>query len=188
MKAASFLTMAFLAGCSVAYAQSEDKTTNSSPTETPRELKRDNRTALRKLDDKEASYQSKQAFFKDFGNVEVLKWERSDNLDEATFMKDGHQMKAYYDFDSELVGTTSNKLFSDLPVAGQQYIEKHYAGYIKGPVIFFDDNEYSDTDMILYGAQFEDADNYFIELSNDQEHLILQVNPEGNVLFFKKLD
>jgi len=40
---------------------------------------------------------------------------------------------------------------------------------------------------MLYGAQFEDADNYFVELSKDKNKLVLQVNNEGIVFFLKKL-
>jgi hypothetical protein len=41
--------------------------------------------------------------------------------------------------------------------------------------------------MILYGIQFEDQDNYFVELSKASKKIVLQVNPEGAVFFFKDL-
>jgi len=39
----------------------------------------------------------------------------------------------------------------------------------------------------LYGVQFEDADNYFVELSKGIKKNVLQVNTEGVVCFFKQL-
>ncbi len=48
--------------------------------------KKDEKEELRKLKGEEASYQSQQAFIADFGNVPVIKWERTNNYDEATFM------------------------------------------------------------------------------------------------------
>ena len=53
--------------------------------------------------------------------------------------------------------------------------------------MFFDDNEWNETDMILYGNQFADADNYFVELKKDNKEIILQVNPIGNVSILKQL-
>jgi len=41
--------------------------------------------------------------------------------------------------------------------------------------------------MILYGIQFEDADNYFVELSKGTKKIVLQVNTDGVVFFFKQL-
>ena len=66
-------------------------------------------------------------------------------------------------------------------------IKKKYPGYKVENVIFFDDNEANDTDMMLYGIQFEDADNYFVELSKNNQTLVVQVNPFGEVFFFKQV-
>ena len=43
------------------------------------------------------------------------------------------------------------------------------------------------TDMILYGLQFEDQDNYFVELTKGKDKIVVQVTPEGDVFFFKQL-
>jgi hypothetical protein len=149
--------------------------------------KKDVRKELRKLDGKEVSYQSKQAFYADFGNVPVSKWERTDNYDKADFTKDGQLMTAYYDADTELVGTTSAKTFSDIPASARKYIDKKYPDYIKSDVVFFKDNELNETDMIMFGDQFDDADNYFVELKKDNKAIVLQVTMSGDVSFFKQI-
>ena len=41
--------------------------------------------------------------------------------------------------------------------------------------------------MILWGIQFDDADNYFAELSKGTKKLVVKVSPEGSVSFFKNL-
>jgi hypothetical protein len=41
--------------------------------------------------------------------------------------------------------------------------------------------------MILYGNEFEDEDNYFVEMTNGRKTIVLQVNMEGNVSFFKDI-
>jgi hypothetical protein len=53
--------------------------------------------------------------------------------------------------------------------------------------MLFDDNEYNQSDMVLYGHVFTDADNYFVELSNNNKTIVLEVNMEGLVTFFKDL-
>jgi len=129
------------------------------------------------------------AFRIDFGNISDVSWERDHSMDIASFSKNGKQMKAFYDESSDLVGTTTPKTFAELPKYAQKQIKKYYKNYSIDKVIYFKDNESNDTDMLLYGVQFEDADNYFVELSNKNknQNIVLQVNPDGQVFFFKDL-
>ena len=149
--------------------------------------KKQDKKELRKLEGKEVNYQSRVQFSIDFGNVPAREWVRTANFDEATFMKDGQEMKAYYDADVKLVGTTTIKSFDNLPANAQKFIAKNYPGYSKEQVILFDDNELSETDMMLFNLQFDDADNYFIELKKDARSIILKVDMRGVVSFFKEL-
>lgn len=149
--------------------------------------KREERKELRKLEGKEVSYQAKEAFRGDFGNITVSKWERLTNFDKATFVRDGKFMEAFYDADANLVGTVTPRPFTDLPAKAQKYIHEKYNGYTIGNASFFDDNEKNETDMILYSEQFDDADNFFIELKRDDKKIVLRVDPIGNVSFFKNL-
>lgn len=148
--------------------------------------KKEEKKELRILEGKEPSYQSKQAFISDFENVNAA-WKRTRNFDEASFTKDGKVITAFYDWDSKLVGTVSPKSFSDLPVAAQEYINSKYSGWAKNDVILFDDNELNESDMLLYGKQFDDADNYFIELSKDNQKIVLESSMMGNVSYFTKI-
>jgi hypothetical protein len=96
---------------------------------------------------------------------------------------------AYYNINGRLVGTTSHANFNELPANAQKEITKHYLnkGYNTDRVILFDDNELVPTDMWLYERSFDDEDNYFIELSNLNKKLVLQVDLRGNVSFYKDL-
>ena len=96
-------------------------------------------------------------------------------------------MKAFYDGDGSLVGTTSSITFAQIPAKGQKEINTKYKGYKIGPVVFFDDNENNETDMILYGLQFDDTDSYFVELTKGQDKIVVKVDPAGFVDFFMKL-
>jgi hypothetical protein len=149
--------------------------------------KRKERRELRKLDGTVVRYGTREQFAQDFGNIRDARWARSAYYDEATFTKDGQVWTAYYDYDSKLVGTTTHKTFGDIPLKAQNYINQKYGDYSKGVVVFFDDNEASPTDMIMYDQQFQDADNYFVELKKDNRKIVLQVTMEGDVTFFKQL-
>jgi hypothetical protein len=99
----------------------------------------------------------------------------------------GKKMTAWYDYYENLVGTTSQVSFADLPADGQKAIKTKYKDYTVGKVIFFDDNEVNETDMILYNQQFDDADNYFVELAKEKSTMVVMVNTRGEVTFFKRL-
>ncbi len=149
--------------------------------------KKEARKALRKLEGNEVSYQSKQAFAADFGNITPGSTERLDNFDEFTFTAKGKTKSAFYDIDSKLVGTIQNKTFADLPAKAQEKIKKEYSDYTPGDVVFFDDNELNETDMILYGLQFADVDSYFIEMKKGSKKIVLHVMMDGEVSYFTQL-
>ena len=92
--------------------------------------KREERRELRKLEGREVSYQAKEEFYKDFGNIPVINWEHTDNYDEASFMKDGHAYRAFYDFDAKLVGTTTHVSFSDIREDAQKLIDQEYGDHV----------------------------------------------------------
>ena len=159
-----------------------DHNNNATKTE-----KKEKRKKLKKLSGSEVSSLSKAEFYSDFRDLPVSKWERNANFDVATFTKDGQQMQAFYDDNSKLVGTVSNKTFADLPAKGQKIITERYKDYKAGDVIFFDDNELNETDMVLYDEQFDDADNYFVELTKDDKKIIVEVTMGGDVGHFTRM-
>ncbi|MFB6457788.1 hypothetical protein ACE38W_21135 [Chitinophaga sp. Hz27] len=147
--------------------------------------KREEKKQLRELRGAHVSYLSKEGFNIDFDHVTDVSWSRSNYFDEVSFKQNGVAKQAYYDADGQLVGTTQIKSFTVIPENAQRLIMKKYPEYQIGTVIFFDDNEYNDTDMLLYGVQFDDEDNYFVEMSKDSQTMILRVNSSGDVSFFK---
>ena len=161
--------------------------TIQSTAQEPKKEKKSEMVPLKKLEGTKVSDVAKSNFMADFGNIPDVQWTRAKNFDEAMFTKNGKKLHAWYDFENKLVGTTSIVTFADLPAAGQKNIKTKYKDYSVGQVIFFDDNEMNETDMMLYNRQFDDADNYFVELSKANEKLVLRVNTLGEVFFFKQL-
>lgn len=150
------------------------------------ELKTEKKT-LKKLQGVEVSKITLKNFLASWGNLPDVKWKRLDYFDEATFTKDGKDLKAYYDVDGNLVGTTTKKDFSNLPAIAQDKIKTDYKNYTIGPVIFFNDNEANDTDMALWNTQFNDQDAYFVEMAKGNRTIILMVDTDGDVTLFTEL-
>lgn len=185
MKRTAFFIMTFLLSASLICGQT--KTTEK---QQKKEVKKETKAKLvplKKLEGKTVSTKAKNNFITDIGNIPDAKWTRSVNFDEVVYTKGGKQYTGYYDFEGNLVGTTSDAKFSDLPSSAQRTIESKYKDYTIGKVIFYDDNEANATDMVLYGLQFEDADNYFVELAKGPKRIVVQATTEGDVFFFKQL-
>jgi hypothetical protein len=173
MKKFAILSMTFLFAISFIQAQAQET--------------KSERKALKNLEGNGVSEIAKTHFYTDFGSVQNAMWKRAGTYDEVTFTKGGKKMTSFYDYDANLVGTTEPKKFADLPANAQKEIKTKYKDYTIGAVIFYNDNEVNETDMIMYGTQFDDADNYFVEVSKANKTTILQVNMAGDVIFFMNL-
>ena len=122
--------------------------------------------------------------FPDVANPEFLK---TPNFDEVVFMSGNTKLRAYYDNESKLVGTIKKVNFTDLPANAQSNINKRYGDYSIDRTIMFDDNEHNETDMVLFGNPFDDVDNYFVELEKGNKDIVLKVDMQGEVSFFKQI-
>ncbi|NIG53935.1 hypothetical protein [Chitinophaga sp. Cy-1792] len=150
--------------------------------------KKEQKKEMKKLEGTEVSKETQDQFYEDFGQVAVSKWQRDPYLDLVYFTKDNANAIAYYDADHNLVGTVYDKTFADLPEKAQKYIDTKMTDFTKGKVIYYKDNELNDTDMILYRTQFDDADNYFIEMEKGGKTNVYEVTPLGNVTFFSVIE
>lgn len=80
----------------------------------------------------------------------------------------------------------TNKTLADLPAKAQINIKEYLKGYTAGDVLFYDDDEVNETDMILFGNQFDDKDSYFVELTKGNKKIIVQVAMDGDVSYFTR--
>jgi hypothetical protein len=154
-------------------------------------IKNEKRVAIRMLktlEGKEVSTQNIEAFNKDFGDEDIIVGQsiRGKNFDEFRFLRAGEAVTAFYDADAQLIGTTTEKSFWDLPLKTEAYINNTYPDYAAKEVILFDDNEQNESDMVLYGQQFAEKDNYFVTLVKDNQAIIIRVNMAGEVYPFSK--
>jgi hypothetical protein len=141
---------------------------------------------LRKIEDNQVDNQTRLNFSNDFGGITVLRWQHGPKYDVAYFTRRGNAMEAYYDTNSQLVGTITPKKFDDLPSGAKKEILKKYPGYSPVNTIYYDDNEDNADNFILDDDEFT-ADNYFVELANNDRHVVLRVQPDGSVDFFRDM-
>jgi hypothetical protein len=154
--------------------------------ESKKQLRKEKREKRRELWLHSASRATEEQFYHDFPGASDVSWDER-AFAEATF-NDGTGIKtAYYDLDNELVGTTAEVDISMLPAGAKEHIAKKYPGYSIEKVILFDDNEANETDMFLFDNSFSDEDTYFPLLTNGTDKIILKVNTDGAVSFFKDL-
>ncbi len=193
MKRILFVSAAALMTFMSVQAQSSDeisKNENGTSKEDRKEVRKEKKQAritLRKMEGGYINPMSKDNFYRDFGDQPDAKWTKGSFFEEVEFMKDGIATTAYYDYDAKLVGSTCLKRFEDLPADAQKQIKKDYKDYTIENIVFFDDNENNDTDMILYNDQFDDEDNYFVELIKDNKKVIVEFTMDGQTNFFKAL-
>jgi hypothetical protein len=149
--------------------------------------KRGDRRELRKLEGTKVSNTSMKNFKTDFAKASNINWTRTPNYDIATFNLKGQAMKAFYDSDSQLVGTTQYKTNEDLPEKGQKILRDKYRDYQIGKILYFDNNPLNKSPMLLWGTEIVDQSSYFVELSNATKKLVVYVDLDGNVSRFKQL-
>lgn len=168
-------------------AAKKDLKTLSKKEEVLQKEKQNVKRELRKLKSNDINENSKAQFIMDFGNITNVKWKKMNGFDEATFTKAGKITTAFYDNNAKLVGTTTIKTYSDIPLDAQKTINKVYKGYTTKEVVLFDDNEANETNMIIYNLPFEDVDSYFVQLNKDNKNIVVQVNMDGNLKYYTEL-
>lgn len=203
MKKLIIYLMAFLFSISLVFGQNKtkvdlliksEKEIKEDIKETKEELRMEKKQlkaveeARRKLEGTDVNSEVKKLFTDEFGDNTDVVWERKEFYDVATFTNDGIIKKAYYDFNLYLIGATWFVTFADLPERAQKEIKEKYKDYEIGKVVYYDDNESVDVDFFIYESQFRHEDNYFVELAKDSKHIILKVNIDGDVSFFKNIE
>lgn len=149
--------------------------------------KRGDRRELKMLEGTKVSSISMRNFKIDFGKADNVNWTRTPNYDIATFTLKGHEVKAYYDSDNELVGTIQYKTIEDLPDRGQKILRDKYKDYSIGKIMFFNNNEVNRSPMLLWGTEIVDQSSFFVELASGTKKIVVYIDVAGNVKPFKQL-
>jgi hypothetical protein len=126
---------------------------------------------------------TKSQFANDFPDATNVHFESTKDFDKISFVQGSKEFTAYYDYQSQLVGTTEKKSFADLPSNAKYEILRKYAGYAIADVVEFNDNQSDNSEMILYGNSYHDGDNYFVELKTNSKAILVKVDLSGRVDF-----
>jgi len=191
MKKLSILSVTFILALCIGQSFAQD-TKNYASTSNPskkeqRIEKRGDRRELRRLEGTKVSSSSIKSFKVDFANASNVNWNRTPNYDIATFTLKGQELKAYYDSESQLVGTTQYKTIEDLPEKGQKILRAKYKDYSVGKIMFFNNNDLNRSPMLLWGTEIVDQSSFFVELANGTKKMVVYVDQGGNVKPFKQL-
>jgi hypothetical protein len=131
----------------------------------------------------EVSGITKSQFTNDFPDATNVHFESTRDFDKISFMQGAKEITAYYDYQSQLLGTTEKKAFTDLPSNAQNEILEKYSGYAIADVVEFNDNQSNNSEMVLYGNSYDDGDNYFVELKANSKAILVKVDLAGGVQF-----
>jgi hypothetical protein len=129
-------------------------------------------------------------FAYDFPDVTDIHFDRVKDHDVITYSQNGRINTAYYDDNSELLGTIRSRSIQDLPATAQKEIADRYPGYTVVRVVRFNANSDNETyidnnsELPFYGDSPENSSNYFVELNNDNKAIVLMVGLSGEVSFF----
>ncbi|AWG20104.1 hypothetical protein FFWV33_00505 [Flavobacterium faecale] len=137
---------------------------------------------IRYLKTIEVNPDTKLQFKEDFKSVSNADWSADTYYTCAKFNQNGQTLTAYYDNDSKLIGTTTAKKLSDLPLATQNSITNKYSDYKIKSVLYFNDNAASDSDLFMLDKQFNDTDCFFVILTNAKQKITLQLNDAGQIM------
>ena len=133
---------------------------------------------------------TRNQFASDFPDATNIRFEKTNDFDEVNYSQKGSKTAAYYDNNSELLGTLRNRSFHDLPADAQTEIVNRYPGYTVVSVVRFkansDNESYMDnySELPFYGYSSGESSHYFVELKNDNKTIVLMVRLSGEVSFF----
>jgi hypothetical protein len=131
-------------------------------------------------------------FAYDFPDVTNIHFTRVNDHDVITYTENGKDNTAYYDDNSELMGTIRNRSVQDLPAAAQKEIADRYPGYTVVRVVRYNANSDNESyinnnpDLPYYDDSSENS-NYFVELNNENKAIVLMVGLSGEVSFFSNM-
>lgn len=145
---------------------------------------REEKRSVRAVED--IPYKTKDLFATNFAKAQDVSWSSPEDFDEADFTLKNSKMMAFYDLNSELIGTGKYISFNDLPKKAIAEIQKRYKNYLPEKVMFFDDNEANTANINMFGRDITE-DSYFALMKEGSKKIVLQVLKNGNVVFFSNL-
>ncbi len=110
------------------------------------------------------------SFSKEFGNVENVSWTARPEFTKASFTSEGRNVDAFFDTDGNLLGTSRNVNFENVPAASKKAFAKRFPSYSVKEVVEFTESE---------------SISYYVSAENNENKVVFKLNGR-TVSVFKK--
>lgn len=124
------------------------------------------------------SYSVENEFTSDFSDAKNVSWSITPNVQKATFTQDGVKMTAFYSLQGDYMGVTQNVDYAALSDKAKATIADKYKDYSVKEVVKL---ETTNPD-----ANFEET-NYFVDLKNGADEILVRVTASADVYFFQQV-
>jgi len=124
------------------------------------------------------SYSVENEFTSDFSDAKNVSWSITPNVQKATFTQDGVKMTAFYSLQGDYMGVTQNVDYAALSDKAKAIIADKYKDYSVKEVVKL---ETTNPD-----ANFEET-NYFVDLKNGADEILVRVTSSADVYFFQQV-
>ena len=129
--------------------------------------------------DVNVSYAVQNQFNTDFSEAKNVTWTVNKNFQKADFTVDNAKMTAFYNLSGEFIGLTQNADLKGIPAKAQKEIAAQYAGYKVDQLIVYQTNSAVNDDV--------DPVAYFVDLKSDNHEVLVRINQEAHIEFFKQV-
>lgn len=137
----------------------------------------------------ELSFWVSNAFQRDFQNAKNVSWEKLNDTYVASFITRKNEMKAYYQNDGNLVGTSRSVVVDDLPDEIIRTIGKRFREYTiqnaveYSPYLLIAGNSLKEHALGIDGS--DEGTLYFLQISDAQSEKLVKVPTRGNIEILK---
>jgi len=120
-----------------------------------------------------ASFSGANAFKKAFPNATNISVKDVNDITKISFTDNNENLEAFYSAEGELVATSKHIRLSELPGNAGDAITKKYA-------------DWTITEAIEFDNEAEGSTHYYVNLQQDNKHMIIEVAKDGKLSMYKK--
>jgi hypothetical protein len=134
------------------------------------------KTAATKIN---VSYRVVNEFNTNFADAKNVTWSVNHDFQKASFILNGVKTTAFYNLQGEFVAVTMNVDAKAIPAKASAEIASNYKGYTIEGVIVVQNNTELNPDA--------DETAYFVELKSDSKEILVKINPDLHIEFYKQV-
>jgi hypothetical protein len=125
------------------------------------------------------SYTVLNQFNADFADAKNVVWTVDKTFQKADFVSEGAKMTAFYNLQGQFVALTQSIDTKAIPAKTQLEIAEKYKGYVISDVIVLQNDTETNPDA--------DEAAYFVDLKSDTKEVLVRINSDAHVEFYKEV-